>query len=299
MKRIVVVLAMVLCIPLTAYMPSAKAAEEKKEAKEVKVEEKVLAVVNGVKITEKDFNDELDSVPANYRAMINANKKKFLDDLVLQELLAQEAKKQGLDKDKELIKSLEKIKSKLLAKTVIEKQVIDATKISEDDMKKYYEDHKKDFEVPEQINASHILVKTKEGATDAENKAALEKAEGLLKKIKGGADFATLAKESSDCPSSAKGGELGLFSKGQMVPEFEEAAFKLKPGEVSGVVKTKFGYHIIKITDKKEPRTKDFNEVKGEIENRLLKEKQKAAFEEYTKKLKDSAKVTVNEDLLK
>lgn len=291
MKKLALFLVIVLCVTLGAYFIKGWA-EEKKEAKS---EEKVLAVVNGVNITQKDFDDEVSAIPANYRAMVNANKAKFLDDLVLQELLSQEAKKQGLDKDTEFLRSLEKIKNKLLAKALIEKEVVESTKVSEEDLKKYYDEHKSEFAVPEQVNAAHILIMVKENAADAEKKAAKEKAEGLLKKIEGGSDFAALAKENSDCPSKAKGGELGFFSKGQMVPEFEDAAFKLKPGEVSAVVQTKFGCHIIKVTDKKPAGQKELAEVKDELEQKLLRDKQKTAFDDYTKKLKDNAKITVNE----
>lgn len=294
MKRIGIVFALIVCIPLCALIVQSRA-EEKKEAQ---TEEKVYAVVNDVKITEADFNEEVNSIPANYRAMINANKKKFLDDLVLQELLTQQAKKEGLDKDEEFIASLEKIKNKLLAKRIIEKQIMEPVKVSEDDLKKYYEEHKNEFSVPEQVNAAHILILVKEDAREDEKKAAKEKSEKLLKEIKGGADFSALAKDNSDCPSKVKGGDLGFFSKGQMVPEFEEAAFKLKPGEISEVVATKYGYHIIKIIDKKPAGQQEFSDVKDEIEQILLRDKQKTVFEDYTKKLKDSAKITINEAAL-
>lgn len=284
MKIIITVLAISLCI-----LSSSVYAEE----------EKTLAEVNGVKITIDDFEQEVSSVPENYRGMINANKKKFLDDIILQELLYQEALKKKLEKDKDVISTLERVKKKILAQKLLEKEVMELAKVSEDEIKKHYEENKNDYKEPEQVNAAHILIRLKDGATPEEDKAAMDKIQGLLKKIKEGGDFSTLAKENSDCPSGSKGGELGYFSRGQMVPEFEEAAFKLKAGEVSDIVKTKFGYHIIKVLDKKEERVKEFSEVKEEIEQKLTGEKQKSAFEDYTKKLKDNAKITINEELLK
>lgn len=285
MKRIILLLIVI-------FISSPLYAEEKKG-------EEILANVNNVKITVTDFEKEIESLPANYKGMVNANKRKFLDDLILQELLYQEAVKKRLEKDKEIISTLERVKKKILAQKLLEKEVMELVKTSEDEIKKYYEENKKDYEMPEQVNAAHILVRVKDGASEAEDKAALEKAEGLLKKIKEGADFSTVAKENSDCPSSSKGGDLGYFSSGQMVPEFEEAAFKLKVGEVSNIVKTKFGYHIIKVLDKKESRLKELNEVRDEIEQKLTKEKQKSTFENYTEALKAKAKITVNEELLK
>jgi len=293
MKRFGLVLIGTMLIASCIY------AEEKKDAKtETKNEDKVMATVNGVNISESDFNEELSGIPEAYRKMVVANKGKFLDDLVLQELLSQEAKKEGMDKDPEILKSIERIKTKLLAKKLLEDKVVGATTVTDEEVKKYYDEHKAEFMEPEQIQASHILVRVKDFANEAEDKAAKEKAEGLLKKIQDGADFATVAQESSDCPSNAKGGDLGFFSKGQMVPEFEKAAFELKKGEMSGVVKTKFGYHIIKVTDKKEARQMDLNEVKDQLKEKLLREKQKTAFDDYTNNLKSKATIKINEETL-
>lgn len=281
MKTALGLLAVVLCIS-SAY-----------------AEEKILADVNGTKITMDDFEEEVSSLPSNYRSVINANKKKFLDDLILQELLYQEAVKKNLEKDKDVMSTLEKAKKKILVQRLLEKEILELVKPTEDEIKKHYEENKDAYKSPEQINTAHILVKLEEGVSEKEDKAALEKIQGLLKQIKGGGDFSGLAKENSDCPSNSKGGELGYFSRGQMIPEFEEAAFKLKIGEVSSVVKTKFGYHIIKLLDRKEERIKDYSEVKEEIEQKLTREKQKSTFDNYTQDLKAKAKITVNEDLLK
>lgn len=262
-------------------------------------EEEVLAEVNSAKITMDDFEKEVSSLPANYRSVIDANKRKFLEDIILQELLYQEAVNKNLEKDEEVTNTLEKLKKKVLAQKLLEKVIMDITKISDDEIKKHYEENKDDYKVPEQLNAAHILVMVKEGENPEKDKEALVKAEGLLKRIKKGDDFSELARENSDCPSKAKGGDLGYFSKGQMVPEFEEAAFKLKPGEVSGIVKTKFGYHIIKLLDKKPEGAREFSEVKEEISQKLAKQGQKDAFDKYTESLKAKAKITINEELLK
>lgn len=285
-KRIIVVLAV-----LVLMFSSANAQEEKAKGEEI------LADVNGVKITMGDFEEEVAGLPAQYQRAIGANKRKFLDELILRELLSQEAIGKGLDKDKEVISALEKLKKRLVAQKLVEK-VIEDISVSDDELKKYYEENPDEFKTPEQVNAAHILVKVEESGDEAEDKAALQKAEGILKKVRDGADFSELAKENSDCPSGTRGGELGYFSRGMMVPEFEEAAFKLKTGEVSGIVKTKFGYHIIKALDRKEAGQKGFDEVRDEIEKGLLGEKQRSAFNDYTEALKEKAKITVNEELL-
>jgi len=140
------------------------------------------------------------------------------------------------------------------------------TQVSADDIQRSYEDNKQQYSTPEQVRASHILLKT-EGKDDATVK---KQAEELLAKVKGGADFAKLATQfSEDDASKVKGGDLDFFGKGQMVPEFDKAAFSMKPGEISDLVKSQYGYHIIKVTDKKAATTKSLDEVRAQIEDQI------------------------------
>src|SRR4029079_17395724 len=138
--------------------------------------------------------------------------------------------------------------------------------VSPADIQRNYEDNQQQYSTPEQVRASHILLKT-EGKDDAEVK---KKAEDLLAKVKAGGDFAKLATEfSEDDTSKVKGGDLDFFPKGQMVPEFDKVAFSLKPGEISDLVKSQYGYHIIKVTDKKPATTKTLDEVRAQIEDQI------------------------------
>lgn len=157
----------------------------------------------------------------------------------------------------------------------------------------YYDENTKEFETPEQAQASHILIKPAADPNDPnEAKAAAKtKAEQLLAQLKDGADFAELAQANSDCPSAAKGGDLGLFGRSQMVKPFEEAAFSLQPGEMSDLVETQFGYHIIKVTDRKEARTRPFEEAKVEIFEKLTNQKKGQFAEEHLKSLKEKATI--------
>jgi len=156
------------------------------------------------------------------------------------------------------------------------------SKVTDQEVADYYQAHQKDYQVPEEVKVRHILIKVPENADAKTDQAAKQKAEDLLKQIKAGADFATLAKKYSDDPGSkAQGGELGFIQRGVTVPAFEKAAFALQPGEISGVVKTQFGYHIIKAEAKQAAHTKSLDEVKGEILATLTREKedqQMAAF---------------------
>jgi peptidyl-prolyl cis-trans isomerase D len=140
------------------------------------------------------------------------------------------------------------------------------TQVSAEDIQRYYEDNKQQYSTPEQVRASHILLKT-EGKDDETVK---KQAEDLLAKAKAGANFAELAtKYSEDDASKVKGGDLDFFPKGQMVPEFDKAAFSMKPGEISDLVKSQYGYHIIKVTDKKPATTKSLDEVRAQIEDQI------------------------------
>jgi len=145
--------------------------------------------------------------------------------------------------------------------------------VSPDDIKRSYEDNGQQYSTPEQVRASHILLKT-DGKEDA---AVKKQAEELLARAKAGADFAKLATQySEDTASKVKGGDLDFFPKGQMVPEFDKVAFSLKPGEISDVVRSQFGYHIIKVTDKKPAAKKTLEEVRPQIEDQLKWERAQA-----------------------
>jgi peptidyl-prolyl cis-trans isomerase C len=209
----------------------------------------------------------------------------------------------SLDDFKALVEAygqtFEKIKQQLQKglgyQKLMDAQFADKINITEDDTKKYYSEHKSEFETPEEVRASHILItpdttdpNTDPNEADAKAKA---KAEGLLKQIKEGANFAELAKENSSCPSAAGGGDLNFFSRGRMVPAFEEAAFKLQVGQVSDIVQTQFGYHIIKVTDHKEAGAITFEQAKDDILQTLTRERQNELARQYIKSLRDKANI--------
>jgi len=167
--------------------------------------------------------------------------------------------------------------------------------VSEEEVKKYYEENPTEFEVAEQVQASHILISTKPTDPNAdpnEVKAqAKAKADELLKQLKDGGDFAALAKEHSSCPSKDRGGDLGQFTRGRMVKPFEEAAFALKTGELSDVVETQFGYHIIKVTEHTDASTTSFEDARDGIMEKLARQKRSEVMKAYLQSLRDSAKI--------
>jgi peptidyl-prolyl cis-trans isomerase D len=173
------------------------------------------------------------------------------------------------DENKEKYRTPEKIK---VAYIVLDPNAFKPqVKVTDEQIKDYYDEHIDTFSEKKQVEARHILFKLAENATKEEDEKVKEKAEEVLKKAKAGEDFAELAKKYSEGPTAKDGGELGYFSENQMVKPFEEAAFKLKKGEISDLVRTPFGYHIIKVEDVKEARTKSLEEVKEQIVAKITK----------------------------
>jgi peptidyl-prolyl cis-trans isomerase C len=179
----------------------------------------------------------------------------------------------------------------LIISNFIEQVITPKITVSEEESKKFYDQNLDKFKRDETVRASHILCGVDSKATAEEKKKAREKAEKLRKELTGGADFATLAKENSTCPSSQQGGDLGYFGKGQMVPPFEQAAFALKPGETSDIVETQFGYHIIKVTDKKAAETVPFKEARPRIEEYLKGQKVTAEVNNFLTEARKNAKI--------
>lgn len=232
----------------------------------VQAEGKVLATIGTDKITEDDINARLKKLPAQYATYYSSEegKKKLLDQMIDEKVIYLEATKHYDEKNPEVALLLAKSKEEIITNLYLKDEVEKIT-VSEGDINSYYNEHKGNYQALASVRASHILTKT-----EAESLAA-------LKEIQGGADFAEVAKKKSICPSAPRGGDLDYFSKGQMVPEFETAAFALKTGAVTPKpVKTQFGYHLIKLVDRKDAHTKTLDDVRTEIKNEVLIEKQKA-----------------------
>ena len=181
----------------------------------------------------------------------------------------------------------------LLISRFVETTFVPNALVSESEIRDFYDKSQDKFKRAETVKASHILIGVDNSASADDRKKAREKAEKLRKELSGGADFAVLAKGNSTCPSSQQGGDLGFFGKGQMVPEFEKTAFALKPGEISDVVETQFGYHIIKLTEKKPASTTGYNEIKAKIEEFLKGQKVNDAIQKYVADARKTAKIEI------
>jgi parvulin-like peptidyl-prolyl isomerase len=250
--------------------------------------DKVLVQVNDVKITAGDIDSILKAYPDNARVyMMGPGRQQFIDTIVRALVLNDEGKRRGLDNDPTYKAQAQYSLAAILANQVnenIKKSVV----VDDAALLKYFEDHHSEYE---KIKARHILIRMKgspvpvqPGQQDLTEEQALAKAKELQAKIKGGADFAELARaESDDTNSGVKGGELDPFGHGQMVPSFEEAAYKLKAGELSDPVKSPFGYHLILVETR---QTKSFTELKPELEAKVRPELVKKQIDDLVNKAK-------------
>jgi len=291
--------------------------------------EDVMATVNGKGITRAELeqattaimNRYESQIPPGQREMLRAQiRTQALESLINQQLLLAAADEEGTEPDRkafddryETLKSRfpspqefqtmlvsmgmteqefrQEVERNLRIEQMIQKRFDNLKKIDDLAVNDFYQGHNEDFQVPERVTASHILISAAEQDTPEERAEKRAQAEELKKQIDGGADFAELAARHSACPSKAKGGNLGPFERGRMVKPFEDAAFSLKKGEVSGVVETPFGYHLIKVTEREQTRVMPLDEVREEVRSYLDRQQREEALNQYLDELRGPAKI--------
>jgi peptidyl-prolyl cis-trans isomerase C len=290
----------------------------------------VVAVVNGSEIDVNDFNRELIRLQRLVLAtgvpltcpQVAALEKEVVEGLIRRELLFQESKKRGIKvSEAEIEAELKKLKAQyaseneftyalaamkvspeslrrqveraLAIQGIIEKEFASKVTVNDKEIWAYYDRNRDSFREPEKIRASHILIKVDPRWDNAKKAEARKKIESIEQKARKGQDFVSLAKTYSEDPSAAKGGDLGDIRPGQVVKPFEEALFALKPGEVSDVVETQLGYHLIKAGDRKPETTIPFEKLKDQLKSLLKQEKGKEEANLYTGKLREKAKVEI------
>ncbi|MFC2173615.1 peptidylprolyl isomerase, partial [Acidobacteriota bacterium] len=187
------------------------------------------------------------------------------------------------------------IESSIRIQKLMEQAIPKTLPVSDDEIAVYYRGNVDKFQIKERVKAGHILIKISPADTAEAKAAAQDKLKKIKSELKKGADFSKLASQYSDCPSAAQGGDLGYFGKGKMVKPFEDAAFSLKVGEVSDIVETQFGYHLIMKTDSQEARTLTLEEAKEQIVQSLQNDKRGKAVNDYIAKLRSSAKIVYAE----
>jgi len=247
----------------------------------------VVLTVGETKVTAAEFEQLIAALPAQYQSQMHtvAGRKQFADSYAQVLTLVQEGKRRHVDEDPGYKAQVEFQSANILAGLTYQQMSKDL-KIDDAELHKYYDEHKADFE---EVHARHILIRfkgsplaVKPGEKDLTEEEALAKAQEVRKKLVDGADFATVAStESDDSQTAPHGGDLNFFRHNQMVPPFDEAAFKLNVGELSQPVKTPFGYHLIKVDEK---RSKSFEDAKAEIERHLRPEMARKQLDDLQKK---------------
>ena len=239
-----------------------------------RADDKVLAKVNGVEIKESDVTlAEEELAPSLQQMDPAARKDNVLGFLIDLQIVAKAAEDKKIENTDDFKKRLAFTRKRLMMDSLLAAEGKAAN--TEEAMKKVYEEASKQITGEVEVRARHILV---EGEDEAK---------AIIEQLKGGADFATLAKEKSKDPGAAEGGDLGYFTKDQMVPEFADVAFKMYPGQLSNPVKTQFGWHVIKVEDKRTRQPPEFEKVKDQIEAYLARKAQS----DFIAKLRQSAKV--------
>jgi peptidyl-prolyl cis-trans isomerase C len=289
---------------------------------------KEIASVNGKAISKSQYERMLSvykkRAAHNGRQLndedLTTAKNRVLENLIDAEVLYQQSQKEGVKVDDQAVnEQIEKMKKRFsdektykkaiekmhlsekefrteIQRALAIKQLLDTDMrqkitVTEEESKKYYNNNQNLFKKPEQVKASQIWIKVAPNAEESKKIQARKKIEAVQNKIQQGEDFGILAKTYSEGPSAQRKGDLGYFKRGQMAKPFEDAAFALNVGEVSGIVETQFGYHLIKVTDKKPARTTPYKEAQPMIEQHLKKEKEKTEIQGYIENLKKSAKI--------
>lgn len=287
-----------------------------------------VATVNGFIITPQDLNHEIEQLrwemdirnqPLTDR-QLDKLRPQLIDNLIDRELLYQKARKnnykirsQWVDREVVSLKhrlknntSLEKyldqmnmdmaqfkehIKKGLIIRRLIRRDVLRRVKVTETEMQAFYRRYPEFFRQDEQVRARHILIKVQNMNSEKQRKAALAKIRALQTRLEQGAEFAVLALEYSNCPSKNQGGDVGYFTRNQMVAAFSDAAFNLQPGEISDIVTTRYGYHLIQLIDRKPPSQMAYKNVRTKIERTLRRNKEQEKIDAYLAGLKRKAAI--------
>ncbi len=244
------------------------------------IEKKLVAIVNGKEIFEQDVLKFLNDMGPQMAMQFQSEEgiQRVVEELVNQELLYLDAVDTNMEEEEAYKELLDLTKANLLKNYAFNKLVVKETATKEE-VEAFYNEHKDNFQRSEMVNASHILI-------DSE-----EKAKEIVGEINNGLSFEEAAMRYSSCPSKEQGGNLGEFGRGQMVPEFEVAAFEMEEGTISDPVKSQFGYHIIKLNEKTSESLSTLEEVKDEITNQVIRMKQQDKYMDKVNQLTEKYEV--------
>ena len=316
--------AVILALAGLLTMPLSAVAEQKENAGSPAQ----VAIVNGKTISNQDYQAELVlykqrlqsqgmQIPENMQDQVRTE---VLNQMIGRELIFQQTQKSGIEVDSAQVDSEltaikerfgdpeafqaalnkmnmteGKLKDQIVERTAIrsfiEKEIVSKIQVSDEEANTFYKDNPNYFKRPEEVHAQHILIKSNKEDDEKKKEASREELMKIKKRIEAGEDFGELAKAHSQCPSAQNGGDLGSFGRGKMVPAFEEVAFGLKANEVSDIVETQFGYHLIKVLEHRQASTVDLEEARPRIVANLRNQKIQSEVNTYVEKLRGEAKI--------
>jgi peptidyl-prolyl cis-trans isomerase C len=294
----------------------------------------ILARINDIVITRSEVDREMDNLFQQFQDMAFPEKTKefnsklwrqALETVINRKLLFQEAEREKIRPEKGIIdmriaeikkhfpshkkfrqqlahlgiseeKLRQEIEYDLKIKMLLDLHIPPVSEVSNEEVEEFYHTNSENFQIPERIRASHILIAISPENSLDKREEKRRKLSRLKKEVENGADFSELARKHSDCKSKSKGGDLGFFKRGKMVKPFEEAAFKLKVGEISEVVETIYGYHLIKLADYQPAQIVPFEQVQNKIVSFLKRQKRDLCIRDYLFKLRDNAYIEYFED---
>ncbi|MFH1799026.1 MAG: peptidylprolyl isomerase [Candidatus Omnitrophota bacterium] len=252
---------------------------------EARGKNRVLISIGEIKVTAADFDERISNLPDRYKEIIKKNKNEYVQELINDTLLYREALRKKVHEDKDVRKVIKEAQKKILIARLLKDEVDDAITVTDKDIESFYNDNKEQYMTSEMMRASHILVSSK------------EEAKVILAGLASGADFGDLARVKSIDPTAQRGGDIGYFPKGQLMPEFEDACGRLNVGGITDVVKTKLGWHVIKLTDRKFPQTKSLEQVADDIRVKLRAIKRQKAFNKLLDDLRKNTKIVISKEL--
>jgi peptidyl-prolyl cis-trans isomerase C len=259
----------------------------------------VLARVGGEVLTVAAFEKELHSLPEYTLQRMNTaeQKRRHLDKMIDEILLLQEADRRKLDQDEEIRGKVERYRRRLITEKLYRDVASERSKVGEEEVLAYYREHKDRFQQQERIRVRQILILAPPNSGADKEQQARKRAEEVLSKLNAGADFAELAKQYSEGPEASRGGDLGFFSRGRMVSEFEDAAFSLKEvGDRSGIVRSKFGFHILELTGRQPATDLALEDVRDRIVSQLESAKRREIRSSLAEELRARAAVEIHEE---
>jgi peptidyl-prolyl cis-trans isomerase C len=252
-------------------------------------EDFVVATVNGISIMDSELERTISTYKkkAGKREVSPQEKKQLIRNLIKRRLILQQGAAQDLRHEKSIINKVRSYEENLIIAQFLRDEVGSMLKVSEEEIKKYYQENRHKFSLPRRVKARHILLRTQEDA------------EKVLTRLKAGEDFGQLAKDFSiDLPGALEGGTMGIIEKGTILPELEKVLFTLNKGDFSDIVASKYGFHILTADEIIPASFRSFDEVKEEIKRTIISQKEKEAYESMTARLEEGADIKIFEELL-